>query len=79
VPIAVIKSKDLKRSTSRTKKAAASATVFITEYGKPAFVMLSIEAYRGLIADVGLPAAFDDFDPKLSYLLEHLRGPSQAG
>ncbi len=49
--IIILKSGDLKRGFSRTKKAAASAPVVITEYGKPAYVLLSFAAYRELVGD----------------------------
>jgi hypothetical protein len=60
--ITFMKSKDFKQSLSRVKKAATDTTVFITEYGKPAFVMLNVTAYRQLLYGVGLPTSIEEFE-----------------
>ena len=44
-----ISSREFNQDTSRAKKAAARGPVFITDRGKPAHVLLSIEAYRHLV------------------------------
>ncbi len=41
-------SRELNQDTARAKKAAKSGPVFITDRGKPAHVLLSIEDYRRL-------------------------------
>ena len=41
-------SRELNQDTGRAKKAAKSGPVFITDRGKPAHVLLSIEDYRRL-------------------------------
>ncbi len=43
-----LSSRDFNQDTSRAKKAAAEGPVFITDRGKPAHVLLSIEEYRRL-------------------------------
>jgi PHD/YefM family antitoxin component YafN of YafNO toxin-antitoxin module len=77
MPIGVVRSRELKRSPSRIKRAAANAPVLITEYGKPAYVMLSIEAYRRLIGNTALPAAIEDLDLHY-YLFDEPRAPSES-
>ncbi len=66
-----LSSRDFNQDTSRAKKAAAEGPVFITDRGKPAHVLLSIEEYRRLsgqrrnIVDaLSMPGLADiDFDP----------------
>jgi prevent-host-death family protein len=41
-----ISSREFNQSTSEAKKAAKDGPVFITDRGKPAHVLLSIEEYR---------------------------------
>ena len=61
----------IQQDTSRAKKAAAKGPVFITDRGKPAHVLLSIEDYRRLtggrrsIADaLAMPGVEEiEFDP----------------
>jgi prevent-host-death family protein len=43
-----ISSRDFNQDTSRAKKAASHGPVFITDRGRPAHVLLSIEDYRRL-------------------------------
>jgi len=43
-----ISSRVFNQDTSRAKKAAAGGPVFITDRGKPAHVLLTIEEYRRL-------------------------------
>ncbi len=46
--ITTFSSRDFNQDTSRAKKAAAAGPVFITDRGKPAHVLLSIEEYQRL-------------------------------
>jgi prevent-host-death family protein len=44
--ITTLSSREFNQDTSRAKKAAADGPVFITDRGKPAHVLLSIEEYQ---------------------------------
>ena len=46
--ITTVTSRELNHDVGRAKKAAKSGPVFITDRGKPAHVLLSIEDYRRL-------------------------------
>jgi prevent-host-death family protein len=46
--ITTVSSREFNQDTSRAKKAAQKGPVFITDRGKPAHVLLSIEEYRRL-------------------------------
>jgi len=46
VPITTLSSREFNQDTSRAKKAASRGPVFITDRGKPAHVLLSIEDYQ---------------------------------
>jgi prevent-host-death family protein len=46
VAITTLSSREFNQGTSRAKKAAGSGPVFITDRGRPAHVLLSIEEYR---------------------------------
>ncbi|MCB8882326.1 type II toxin-antitoxin system Phd/YefM family antitoxin [Acidisoma cellulosilytica] len=46
--ITTLSSREFNQDTSRAKKAAAEGPVFITDRGRPAHVLLSIEAYQRL-------------------------------
>ena len=69
--ITTLSSRELNQDVGRAKKAAALGPVFITDRGKPAHVLLSIEQFQRLtgeqrnIADVlAMPGAADvDFEP----------------
>jgi prevent-host-death family protein len=69
--ITTLSSREFNQDTSRAKKAAAEGPVFITDRGKPAHVLLSIEEYRRItgghrkIADaLAMPGVGDiEFDP----------------
>jgi len=69
--ITTISSREFNQDTSRAKKAAAQGPVFITDRGKPAHVLLSIEDYQRItgghrkIADaLAMPGPADiEFDP----------------
>ena len=70
--ITTISSREFNQDTSGAKKAARQGPVFITDRGKPAHVLLSIEDYQkltGLNADIVdllvMPDAADiDFETK---------------
>ncbi|MCG5513812.1 type II toxin-antitoxin system Phd/YefM family antitoxin [Ectothiorhodospira shaposhnikovii] len=69
--ITTLSSRELNQNVTRAKKAAKSGPVFITDRGKPAHVLLSIEEYQRLtrqrrnIADaLAMPDVADiEFDP----------------
>jgi len=48
MPITTISSRAFNQDTSHAKKAAAKGPVFITDRGKPAHVLLTIEDYQRL-------------------------------
>jgi len=48
MPITSLSSREFNQDASRAKKATRSGPVFITDRGKPAHVLLSIEDYRRL-------------------------------
>lgn len=49
MPITTLSSRELNQDVTRAKKASKNGPVFITERGKPAYVLLSIEEYQRLI------------------------------
>ncbi len=69
--ITTMSSREFNQDTSRAKKAAAEGPVFITDRGKTAHVLLSIEDYQRItgghrkIADaLAMPGLADiEFDP----------------
>ena len=69
--ITTLSSRELNQDVSRAKKAARSGPVFITDRGRPAHVLLSIEEYQRLtkqrrnIADsLAMPSVADiEFEP----------------
>jgi prevent-host-death family protein len=69
--ITTLSSREFNQDTSRAKKAALKGPVFITDRGKPAHVLLSIEDYQRItggrrkIADaLAMPGLADiEFDP----------------
>jgi prevent-host-death family protein len=69
--ITTLSSREFNQDTSRAKKAASKGPVFITDRGKPAHVLLSIEDYRRItggprkIADaLAMPGVAEiEFDP----------------
>jgi prevent-host-death family protein len=70
--ITTLSSREFNQDTSRAKKAADSGPVFITDRGRPAHVLLSIEEYRRLAGQrrtiIDALALDDDveFDPPRS-------------
>jgi len=69
--VTTMSSREFNQDTGRAKKAARSGPVFITDRGKPAHVLLSIDAYRRLVDEgqsiidlLGMPGADDvEFEP----------------
>lgn len=69
--ITTLTSREFNQDTSRAKKAASKGPVFITDRGRPAHVLLTIENYQRLasgrqsIADaLAMPGGEDiEFDP----------------
>ena len=69
--ITTVTSRELNQDVGRAKKAAKSGPVFITDRGKPAHVLLSIEDYRrlagqsrSLVEALSMPGLADiDFEP----------------
>lgn len=49
--ITTLSSREFNQDTSRAKKAAANGPVFITDRGRPAHVLLTIEEYLRLAGD----------------------------
>ena len=65
--ITTVSSREFNRDTSRAKKAAKGGPVFITDRGKPAHVLLTIDDYRLLrqgrsLADLLEQLSHDDSD-----------------
>ena len=69
--ITTLSSREFNQDTSRAKKAASEGPVFITDRGKPAHVLLSIEEYqritgkhRSIVDALSMPGLADiEFDP----------------
>lgn len=68
--ITTLSSREFNQDTSRAKKACSKGPVFITDRGKPAHVLLSIEEYkrisgqrRSVVDALSMPGLSDiDFD-----------------
>jgi prevent-host-death family protein len=66
--ITTLSSRDFNQDTSRAKQATRSGPVFITDRGRPAHVLLTIEDYRKLtggpttLAEALAQANVPDFD-----------------
>lgn len=58
MPITTLSSREFNQDASRAKKAAKEGPVFITDRGRPAHVLLSIEEYRRL-ADANGPSIIE--------------------
>ena len=71
MPITTLSSREFNQDTGRAKKAASEGPVFITDRGKPAHVLLSIEEYqritggrRNIVDALSMPGLADiEFDP----------------
>jgi prevent-host-death family protein len=69
--ITTVSSREFNQDTSRAKKASSSGPVFITDRGKPAHVLLSIEEYqrisgqrRNIVETLSMPGLADiELDP----------------
>ncbi len=69
--ITTLSSREFNQDTSRAKKAASKGPVFITDRGKPAHVLLSIEEYqrlsgqrRSIVDALSMPGLAEiEFDP----------------
>lgn len=64
--ITTLSSREFNQDTSRAKKAATEGPVFITDRGKPAHVLLSIEEYqritgrhRNIVEALSMPGLSD--------------------
>ena len=72
-----LSSREFNQDTSRAKKATTNGPVFITDRGKPAHVLLSIEDYRritgkhrNIVDTLSMPGLADiEFDPPHSHEL----------
>jgi prevent-host-death family protein len=80
VAITTLSSREFNQDASRAKRAAKSGPVFITDRGRPAHVLLTIEEYQKIkgkwesIADLlAMPEAAEvDFEPpRLDGILYH--------
>lgn len=67
--VTTLSSREFNQDTSRAKKAASEGPVFITDRGKPAHVLLSIEEYQRLtgggnsiIDRLGMPPGVEDIE-----------------
>ena len=78
-------SREFNQDTSRAKKAAQRGPVFITDRGRPAHVLLSIEGYQRLtggtmsLADALAQPGVADFDFKPPRLRGGLFKPADLG
>jgi len=78
-------SREFNQNTSRAKKAARRGPVFITDRGRPAHVLLSIEEYRRLtggtmsLAEALAQTGDADFDFKPPRLRGGLFKPADLG
>ena len=78
--IVTLTSREFNQDTSRAKKAAEAGPVFITDRGRPAHVLLSIEQYQSLVAPAANIAellAMRDGGP-LRFNPPRLRRPTRA-
>ena len=72
--ITTLSSRELNQDVGRAKKAAADGPVFITDRGKPAHVLLSIQEYQrlvggqisGLIDCLGSPAGVEEIEAEFN-------------
>jgi prevent-host-death family protein len=77
--ITTLSSREFNQDTSRAKKAASEGPVFITDRGKPAHVLLSIEEYlritgqRRNIADLLAMPGLADIDLEIPPRTERAR------
>jgi prevent-host-death family protein len=79
--ITTLTSREFNQDTAKAKRAAAEGPVFITDRGKPAHVLLSIDEYRQLttkgksILDMlAMPPEYADIELELPERTEHPHG-----
>ena len=81
--ITTLTSREFNQDTGKAKKAAMKGPVFITDRGRPAHVLLSIEEYRRLVGSesiaelLSMPGA-EDVELELPRIGELLR-PADLG
>ena len=51
MPITTMSSREFNQDTSRAKKAARNGPVVITDRGRPAHVLISIDEYRKMVGE----------------------------
>ena len=68
--VTTISSRDFNRDVSRAKRAAEAGPVFVTDRGRPVYVLLQYEAYRrlagppkSLLDAVAMPGCNDPAEP----------------
>lgn len=77
MPITTLSSREFNQDTSRAKKAAMQGPVFITDRGKPAHVLLSIEEFQRIslgrqkIADLLAMPGIEDIELEIPPLADH--------
>jgi prevent-host-death family protein len=72
--VTTLSSREFNQDTSRAKRASSEGPVFITDRGRPAHVLLSIEEYqritgtrRSIVDALSMPGLTDiEFDPPRS-------------
>jgi prevent-host-death family protein len=69
MPSTTLSSRDLNQDTSRAKRAAKKGPVFITDRGRPAFVLLNIDDYnriaskgKNIVELLRMPEGTPEFD-----------------
>jgi prevent-host-death family protein len=71
MPITTFSSREFNQDASRAKKAAKQGPVFITDRGKPAHVLLTIEDYRRLSGeDMSLLKALEQGEAEADFAFE---------
>ena len=79
MPATTVTSREFNQDTGRAKKAAMNGPVFITDRGRPAHVLLSIEEYQrlarqeDLVDGLGLPAGVEDVELEVPRASEFAR------
>jgi prevent-host-death family protein len=78
--ITTLSSREFNQDTSRAKKAAQEGPVFITDRGKPAHVLLTIDEYlritgggENIAGALGLPAGVEDVELEIPPFREPAR------
>lgn len=85
MPVTTLTSREFNQDTSGAKKAAQRGPVFITDRGRPAHVLLSIEEYRRLtgggmsLAEALAQPDAPDFDFEPPRLRDGLFKPADLG